>query len=97
MDFFSSSPIRLIDILPKNDYSGQRPSTAVSDLSKTSVRFFTQRQNTSFKTKSSKTTRAVTVQNMDNIDALEKTVMETLLICSMPMQISSSKSLNKTK
>jgi hypothetical protein len=91
----------LIDILPKNDYSNepeQRPCTAVStSLSKTSVHFIKQRQNTSLKLNSDRATRDINLQDTNNIDDLNKTIRETLLIRSISLGISSSKNLNKTK
>ncbi len=74
--FTFSRPIRLIDILSKNDYSNeskQRPCTTVSNHSKPSLRFFKQQQNISYKLNSDKKTKNVNVQNINNTDALNKT------------------------
>ena len=95
---------RSIDVLPKTDesiniyrhkhsstvMSEQRPCTAASNHSKSSVRFIKRKQ----KFRPDETTRSVNIQSTDD---LNKTVNETLVIRSIPVGIHSSKNLNKTK
>jgi hypothetical protein len=109
-----SKPIRLNDVLPKNDDSNEtdrdkhtstvmserRPCTAASSLLKISAHFDKQqRQNTSYKSSPDQAKRTVNVPSVDNTEDLNKTVKETLLVCSMPLRIHSSNvSINrKTK